>query len=175
MANILHFNPIFPPKSIPGNLALKRQNIGKSTCESTFWLGFCQTALMLVPNLLLLIFLWVSNPNSVDSVAQIDPVVAAIQVGSSSDLAKFFNPSIALNINGQQGDYSRNQAEIILKDFFKKNPPLGFSLVFKNENTSTVSTYIGEYASGQIQFKVFIKISQADNLFRIYSLDFVKS
>jgi membrane-associated protease RseP (regulator of RpoE activity) len=130
---------------------------------------------MLVPNFILFIFLWISSPVHGDSVAQIDPVVAAIQLGSSSELAKFFNPSIALNINGQQGDYSKNQAEIILKDFFKKNPPQGFALVFKNENTTSISTYIGEYASGQIHYKVFIKVSQSDQQFRIYSLDFVKS
>jgi hypothetical protein len=110
-----------------------------------------------------------------DSSAQIDPIVSAIQGGSSSELAKYFYPTISLNINGQQGEYSKNQAEIVLKDFFKKNPPLEFSLVLKNENQSSVSTYIGEYASGQSNYKVFIKISQAESSFRIYGLDFVKS
>jgi hypothetical protein len=106
---------------------------------------------------------------------QIDPIVSAIQVGSSSELARFFNPTISMNINGQQGDYSKSQAEIVLKDFFKKNPPLDFSIVFKNENQNSVSTYIGEYTSGQNSYKVFIKISQAENSFRVYGLDFVKS
>ncbi len=105
----------------------------------------------------------------------IDPVVSAIDNGSSSDLARYFNSSISLNINGQQGDYSKSQAEIVLRDFFKKNPPIDFSLVFRSENPSSLSTYIGEYASGQGSFKVFIKVSQNDNSFRIYSLDFVKS
>ena len=109
------------------------------------------------------------------SASQIDPIISAIQGGSSSELARYFNPTISLNINGQQGEYSKNQAEIVLKDFFKKNPPIDFSLVFKNENQSSVSTYIGEYASGQGSYKVFIKVSQVENSFRIYGLDFVKS
>jgi hypothetical protein len=111
----------------------------------------------------------------IGSISQIDPIISAIQGGSSSELARFFNPTISLNINGQQGEYSKNQAEIVLKDFFKKNPPLDFALVFKNENQSSVSTYIGEYASGQGSYKVFIKVSQVESSFRIYGLDFVKS
>jgi hypothetical protein len=130
---------------------------------------------MLKFNLILLLLLWFLPMTEKDSSAQIDPIVSAIQGGSSSELAKYFYPTISLNINGQQGEYSKNQAEIVLRDFFKKNPPIEFSLVFKNENQSSVSTYIGEYASGQSNYKVFIKISQAESSFRIYGLDFVKS
>lgn len=130
---------------------------------------------MLKINLILFFLFWVSPSVESGSVSQIDPIITAIQGGSSSELARFFNPTISLNINGQQGEYSRNQAEIVLRDFFKKNPPLEFSLVFKNENQNSVSTYIGEYASGQSSYKVFIKVSQVESSFRIYGLDFVKS
>ncbi|OOG70757.1 hypothetical protein B0E43_18120 [Algoriphagus sp. A40] len=105
----------------------------------------------------------------------IDPIVSAIGSGSSSELARFFDSSISMNVNGQQGEYSKSQAEIVLKDFFKKNPSQGFSIVFQNENPGSLSTYIGEYSSTQNKFKVFIKVSQNSNSFRIYSLDFVKS
>ncbi|MBS4070142.1 DUF4783 domain-containing protein [Algoriphagus aquatilis] len=130
---------------------------------------------MLKVNLILFLLLWISPLVESGSASQIDPIISAIQGGSSSELARYFNPTISLNINGQQGEYSKNQAEIVLKDFFKKNPPIDFSLVFKNENQSSVSTYIGEYASGQGSYKVFIKVSQVENSFRIYGLDFVKS
>jgi hypothetical protein len=126
--------------------------------------------------LILSTFLWFALPNPGEgSMESIDPVISAIDTGSSSDLARYFNSSISLNVNGQQGEYSKSQAEIVLRDFFKKNPPIGFSLVFRSEKPSSLSTYIGEYASGQGTFKVFIKVSQNDNSFRIYSLDFVKS
>jgi hypothetical protein len=104
----------------------------------------------------------------------IDPVVDAIRVGSSSDLAEYFESSISLNIDGQQGDYSKSQAEIVMKDFFKKNQPLGFSIVFKSETNSSLSSYIGEYKSAQNQFRVLIKISQQGGNSKIYSLEFVE-
>jgi hypothetical protein len=121
------------------------------------------------------ILLWIAPTLDRENSEQINPIISAIQVGSSTELAKHFNPSIYLNINGQQGDYSKTQAEIVLKDFFKKNPPVEFSLVFKNENQNSVNTYIGNYTCSQGSFKVFIKISQSDSNFLIYSLDFVKS
>lgn len=141
-----------------------------------FWLGICQPRLMLVLKLILSVFLWLSFPDlGGKSENSIDPIVSAIGSGSSSELARFFDSSISMNVNGQQGEYSKNQAEIVLRDFFKKNPSRGFSLVFQNENPGSLSTYIGEYSSNQVMFKVFIKVSQSSNSFRIYSLDFVKS
>ncbi len=127
-------------------------------------------------SLILSVFLWIAVPGPVEnSAANIGPVVSAIESGSSSDLARYFDSSISMNVNGQQGEYSKNQAEIVLRDFFKKHPSQGFSLVFQNENPGSLSTYVGEYSSNQGKFQVFIKVSQNTNNFRIYSLDFVKS
>ena len=131
---------------------------------------------MLFLNLFLSIWIFfASAPEPGKEIHTIDPIIAALGNGSSNDLAKFFDNSISLNINGQQGDYSKNQAELVLRDFFKKNPSQGFSILYQNENQGSISTYIGEYLSSPGNFKVFIKVSQASNSYRIYSLDFVKN
>lgn len=141
-----------------------------------FWLGICKSRLMQILSFIVSVLLWISPPTlEANSHNSIDPIVSAIGSGSSSELARFFDSSISMNVNGQQGEYSKSQAEIVLKDFFKKNPSQGFSIVFQNENPGSLSTYIGEYSSHQNKFKVFIKVSQNSNIFRIYSLDFVKS
>lgn len=110
-----------------------------------------------------------------EAAPSIDPIISALESGSSNDLARFFETSITLNINGQQGDYSRNQAELVLKDFFRKNPSQGFSILYQKESPGSISTYIGEYASNTSRYRVFIKVSEFNDTFRIYSLDFVKS
>ena len=107
----------------------------------------------------------------IESQNSIDTVISAIDNGSSSELSKFFDSSISLNVNGLQGDYSKNQAEVVLKDFFKKNPSMGFSLVFRSENNPSMSSYIGDYQTAQGPFKVFIKVSQQASDFKIYSLE----
>jgi hypothetical protein len=125
-----------------------------------------------------LISLWISfipvSEASFD-INSIDPIISALESGSSNELAKHFESSISLSINGQQGDYSKNQAELVLKDFFKKNPSQGFSILYQKENQGNISTYIGEYSSASSIFRVFIKVSQANSSYRIYSLDFVKN
>ncbi|MFC5625348.1 DUF4783 domain-containing protein [Algoriphagus winogradskyi] len=126
-------------------------------------------------SLIVSIFLFIQSPvEDIENVNSIETVISAIESGSSSDLAKYFDSSISLNVNGQQGDYSKNQAELVLKDFFKRNPSLGFNLVFRSENNPILSSYIGDYQTGQGIFKVFIKVSQQASEFKIYSLEFVK-
>lgn len=128
-----------------------------------------------VLSLIVSLFLFIQSPvTEIDALDSIDTVISAIDNGSSSDLAKYFDSSISLNVNGLQGDYSKNQAELVLKDFFKKNPSLGFSLVFRSESNPSISSYIGDYQTSQGPFKVFIKVSQQTSDFKIYSLEFVK-
>ncbi|WP_091653496.1 DUF4783 domain-containing protein [Algoriphagus ornithinivorans] len=130
---------------------------------------------MMLNQLILSLLLWIAVPDTTyPPEHSIDPIIVAIDSGSSSDLARYFDASISLNINGQQGDFSKSQAEIVLKDFFKKNPPLKFSLVFRSENNPSLSSYIGDYQSGKGIYKVFIKVNQQDAQIKVYSLGFVK-
>ncbi len=126
---------------------------------------------------LIISFIFFSQPNfeELRGEESIDFVVSAIDGGSSGELAKYFDNSISLNINGQQGDYSKNQAELVIKDFFKKNPSMGFKVVFRSETNPILSSFIGDYQSQEGLFKVFIKVSQQAGNLRIYSLEFVKA
>lgn len=103
----------------------------------------------------------------------IEPIFEALDRGSSSDLAQYFDSSIQLNVNGQQGNYSKNQAEQVLREFFKKNPPTSFSVVYRSENSSSLSSYVGDYQSSSGSYKVFLKISDQKQQVRLYSLEFV--
>lgn len=127
-------------------------------------------------SLLISTVLFIQNPSTgTGSEPSIEALVIALNEGDSHELAKFFDSSISLSINGQQADYSKNQAELVLKDFFRKNPPMGFQVIFQSDNNPNLSTYIGEYHSNQSVMKVFIKaINQASKL-RVYSLEFVKA
>ena len=126
-------------------------------------------------SLIVSLLLFIQTPVlEIENEGSIETVISAIDNGSSSDLAKYFDSSISLNVNGQQGEYSKNQAELVLKDFFKKNPSRGFTLVFRSENNPSLSSYIGDYQTGQGIYKVFIKVSQQASDFKIYSLEFVK-
>lgn len=123
----------------------------------------------LIALLLSYVLLWIPL-QEMPTVQNIDSIVQSISKGSSSSLAAHLDASTSLTINGEQGDYSKSQAELVLKDFFKQYPPVSFKMVYSNANS-----YIGEYKSSQESFKVIIKTNQVGGQARIYSLSFVKN
>lgn len=69
--------------------------------------------LMVVPLLLALV-----SPR-VKIAYSIDEVVLAVKTGNASQLSKFFDERLDLTIPGRSDNYSKVQAEMILKDFFR--------------------------------------------------------
>ncbi len=128
---------------------------------------------MLILKLIIAAFFALGNPGT-SEVKSIEPIIEALDRGSSSDLAQFFDSSIQLNLNGQQGSYSRNQAEQVLKEFFRRNPPTSFAVVYVRGGNSTLSSYVGDYQSPGRDFKVFLKVSEKNEILRLYSLEFVE-
>ncbi|MEO1055097.1 MAG: DUF4783 domain-containing protein, partial [Bacteroidota bacterium] len=58
----------------------------------------------------------------------INDVKEAIKTGSSKEVAKFFSQNVELMlVEGNLQTYSKTQAEFVLKDFFKENPPSSFT------------------------------------------------
>jgi hypothetical protein len=48
-------------------------------------------------------------------------IAAALKTGNSKEIAKYFGANVNIKILNQEDIYSKNQAELILKDFFTKN------------------------------------------------------
>ncbi|MFD2200455.1 DUF4783 domain-containing protein [Shivajiella indica] len=130
--------------------------------------------LLYIGVLLFLVFS-LSQARSTDSTFNsIEGIVTVFQSGSSRELAKYFDSGIDININGNQGDYSKNQAELVMRDFFKKFPPVDFQLLQQGSNTDQIIYYIGNYRSEETVFRVFIKGKKEDQSIKVYSLDIVK-
>ncbi len=86
-----------------------------------------------------------------------DGIILAIKEGDASELAKYFNNNIELALADIDDMYSKNQAELILKDFFKKHPPISFDILHKGGKES--SRYaIGNLATSNGKFRITILI-----------------
>ena len=101
-----------------------------------------------------------------------DEIVNSIQNGSSRDLSKFFNNTIALNMDNNSGDYSKNQSEVIFRDFFRKFPPEDFKVVHHRESHDNAWYIIGDYISKEADFTVLVKGKSENGSSSIYSMDF---
>jgi hypothetical protein len=74
-------------------------------------------------------------------------IINAIKLGNARELSKHFNSSIDLILPGNEGTYSKTQAELMVGSFFRSNPPKSF--VVRQEGTSSDSSKytIGQYSS----------------------------
>jgi hypothetical protein len=112
-----------------------------------------------------------SNNNKVT----MDDVFAYFREGSSKEIARYFDQTVLLNIEGRNGDYSKNQAEYILRDFFQKYPPVDFHLLHQSAVLGPSVFYVGSYKAKGQQFRVLIKGNAKSEVLRIFSIDIIKS
>jgi hypothetical protein len=64
-------------------------------------------------------------------------ITAAIKAGNSREFARFFNTNIELVLPNVEAVYSKTQAELIIKDFFSKNPPSNFIILHQGGRESS--------------------------------------
>ncbi len=106
-----------------------------------------------------------------DIIAQVKD---AIRTGSSKEMVKLLSSSVDMTIDGKLKTYSSSQAEFILRDFFKKNPPTSFTLVHQGASKSGSPYAIGEYLSNEQKFRVWISVKKQKELFVVNQISFIK-
>ena len=91
-----------------------------------------------------------------------EEIVQALVNGDVKTLGRFFDASVDLSLNSNQGVYAKSQAEQILKTFFSDNAPAGGKFTYKHltsYNKDNVQYYIGELHTGKGLYRltVFMK------------------
>lgn len=97
---------------------------------------------------------------------------AALKAGSSKEFVKSFNSMVELNFEGEKSNYSRSQAELVLKEFFKKYPPTDFQYIHKGSSKQGLTYVIGKYTFENGTFRVWILLKKFDNDYLVDSIDF---
>ena len=83
-----------------------------------------------------------------------DKITAALKKGDAKSLAVHFNKSVEVVIFDKENIYSKEQAELVVKDFFKKFPPKNFE-VQHSGGPDEAKYSIGIYTSGSKKFRVY--------------------
>lgn len=71
----------------------------------------------------------------------------ALVKANSKDIAKYFGTSVDLKLPGNEGTYSKNQAELILRNFFTRNAPESFVIQHQGPSRDGSVYAIGTYTS----------------------------
>jgi len=64
----------------------------------------------------------------------IEEVVSAMRTGNANQLSKYFDDRIDIQLPNKSDNYSKTQAEMILKDFFSNSEVKNFQVKHKGEN-----------------------------------------
>jgi hypothetical protein len=101
---------------------------------------------------------------------------AAIKIGSAKELSKHFSDNVEISFEGKKSNYSKTQAEFVLRDFFSKNEanPNSFENYHRGNSGKSLNYSIVKYSSKNGSFRVFMKIKQHQSRFVIDSIDINK-
>jgi hypothetical protein len=89
---------------------------------------------------------------------EIEDVVSALKTGNASQLSRYFDIRVDITLPDKRDNYSRTQAEMIIRDFFSNNNVRSFETKYKGENNgSKCCIGILKTKNGDYRTKLFMK------------------
>jgi hypothetical protein len=118
---------------------------------------------------------FLSAPKAQAQSEVINNVKAAMKMGSSKELTKYFNERVDLIIDGERMNYSKVQAEFVLKDFFRNYPPEDFQYIHQGASKEGLNYTIGTYTYSGGSFRVLIRFKEFEEEgYQVYAISFDK-
>ncbi len=94
-------------------------------------------------------------------------VSAAMKAGSSRELVKYFHNVVEINIDGERSNYSRTQAEVVLREFFQKNTAEDFEYIHEGASKEGLSYTIGKLTHKGGSYRVVMFIKKFDDVYAV--------
>lgn len=104
----------------------------------------------------------------------INNISIALSSGSAKELTNFFNEVVELKIDGQKENYSKKQAEVIMKNFFGKYPPVGFVKIHDGSSPEGLLYVLGKYSHSDGSHRVYMLIKQTNGVYKIDTFDLTR-
>ncbi|MFK7900290.1 MAG: DUF4783 domain-containing protein [Cyclobacteriaceae bacterium] len=103
-----------------------------------------------------------------------DDTKLAINSSNATELVKLFTSVVELRTDEEEGTYSKTQAELVLKTFFKKHTSTSFSYIHKGSSPGGAKYVIGNYKYSGGEFRVYVKMKLTAGKYYIDTIDFSK-
>jgi hypothetical protein len=99
-----------------------------------------------------------------------DDVVNALKNGNASAVGRFFNSNVELTLLENEGVYSKQQAEIMLKTFFNQHPAKNVSIQHRGASSQGARYAIAVYEASDGRFRAYIFMKDAGQGLLIHEL-----
>ena len=103
----------------------------------------------------------------------IDDIASAIRSGNPKNISNYFIENIDLKVIEQEDVYSKQQTEMILKDFFSKHAVKSYTVAHKSEPKAGSQYVIGtlETTNGKFRTYFLIKTTGAQTLIQQFRIE----
>ena len=101
----------------------------------------------------------------------IEEVLSALKAGNATQLSKYFDSRVDITLPNKSDNFSRNQAEMILKDFFANNDVKTFVVKHKGEQNGS-QFCIGLLQTKNVNFRTKFFMKQKGNKQVVQELGF---
>jgi len=85
----------------------------------------------------------------------IKEIAETIRTMDAKKLADYFSSTIDLELDDLNGNYSKAQAEVIMRDFFKNNPSKSFTVNHQGDSKDGSKFFIGTYKASAKNYRVY--------------------
>ncbi len=98
----------------------------------------------------------------------------AFKSSNPKELVKLFEDEVDITIDGEKGSYSKQQAEFVLKDFFKKYPGIDMKVVHSGASDRGDRYAVCDYYYKGGQMRVIMYMKEQAGKYKITVLNLVK-
>jgi len=103
-----------------------------------------------------------------------DDIVTALKNSNAKEVSKFFNGNVELTINDNEGVYSKQQAEMMIKSFLVNNQPKNITIQHRGSSGQSAKYAIAKYETAQGKFRVYIFMKDSGSGMLVHEMRFEK-
>jgi len=107
--------------------------------------------------------------------AYFDEIEAIVKANSSKSLANHLFDKVEIKIDTKRQEYSKSQAEAVLKQFFQDNSADKFEFVHDGQNNAGGIIYaIGDYTTNASNYRLVMRAKKFKDSYKLYRIEFTK-
>ena len=120
---------------------------------------------------ILAIFLFLMMPFK--SIAPDDVITTLgnlMKTGNSTEIASYFSTNVDLTVLEEEDVYSKSQAEVILRNFFKGHVPKDFSVLHQGASKEDSKYVIGNLSTSTGNYRCYFLLKNINGKFTLQEL-----
>jgi hypothetical protein len=104
--------------------------------------------------------------------AQNSVISNALTTGNIASISAYIDVHVSITVLDNENTYTKQQAEMILKDFFAKHPPKSYATVHEGTSPEGSKFTVGNLITTSGNFRTFFLIKQKGSSFIIQEIRF---